>query len=285
MAKKVLGRGLKALIPETPRARAGYAELRIDVLQPGSEQPRARFDQNALEGLAASIREHGILQPLLVTDGGNGRFRILAGERRWRAAKKAGIERVPVVIRERVDEQAELEIALIENLQRRDLTPLEEARAYDHLRSMHGLSQAEVAERVGFQRSTIANSLRLLKLPENIQEMIEDGRVSAGHARALLSFLNDEDKSTWAEKVAKDGLSVRSLEREAAALRADRPPQVSPPPKTSKDPNICSAEKRLTHHLGSKVEIKTQKRGGKIIVSCTSRDELMRVFDLLLGSD
>ena len=282
MPKQALGRGLKALLPDTPHARAGFAEVAINTLRPNPRQPRAHFDEEAIDGLAQSIREHGILQPLLVTEDGSGGFVILAGERRWRAARKAGLERVPVVIRERVTEQAELEIALIENLQRRDLTPLEEARAYEN---HHGLSQAEVADRVGFNRSTVANALRLLKLPPEIQEMVEDGRLSAGHARALLSFSDDQQRISWALRVVQEGLSVRTVEREAAAGRDGTSPPQPAKPEAAADPNIRSAEGRLRQRLGTRVEIRTQKRGGKIVISCASHDELMRVFDLLLGDD
>jgi len=286
MARQALGRGLKALLPETPQGQAGFALIDIDRLIANPRQPRTMFESEGIKALAASILEHGVLQPLLVTEDAPGRYMILAGERRWRAAKKAGLERLPVVIREKVDGQLELELALVENLQRRDLTPLEEARAYEQLRTNRGLSQAKIAERVGIDRSTVANSLRLLKLPKTIQCQIEEGRVSAGHGRALLAFPSDAEMETWAEQVIREGLSVRALERAAAEVRADT--AVSTPPKkppVPKDPNILNAEERLTLKFGSRVEITKNKQGGKIVVSCSSHDELLHVFDLLIGDE
>ena len=286
MARKALGRGLKALLPETPQARAGFALIDINRLSANPEQPRTRFENEALETLAASIVEHGVLQPLLVSENGPGRFMILAGERRWRAAQKAGLERVPVVIREMVDGQLGLELALVENLQRRDLTPLEEARAYEQLRTDRGLSQAQIAERVGIDRSTVANALRLLRLPERIQNLIEDGRLSAGHGRALLAFAEETEMETWADRVASEGLSVRVVERAATdARKQDTSPRRQTKPTQPKDPNIVSAENKLTLKLGSKVEITKNKRGGKIVVSCSSHDQLLYVFDLLIGDE
>lgn len=283
MAKQALGRGLKALLPEAPSAKAGFAEVELSRLVPNPRQPRTTFDPKGMDELASSIAEHGVLQPLLVSEDGSGRYLILAGERRFRAAQKAGVERVPVVIRERVDGEKELELALVENLQRRDLTPLEEARAYETLRVDQGLSQAEIAERVGFERSSVANALRLLKLPESIQEQIEVGRLSAGHGRALLAFDSPAEMETWAKRVAEEGWSVRALERAAAASKQTKKTPSGGASKPPKDPNIVSAEKRLSLKIGTKVEIKKTARGGRIILSCSSQDELMRVFELLMG--
>ena len=199
---------------------------------------------------------------------------------------KAGLTRVPVVIREKVDGQLELELALVENLQRRDLTPLEEARAFEQLRAGRGLSQAQIAERVGIDRSTVANSLRLLKLPQRIQELVEEGRLSAGHGRALLAFPAEMEREAWADRVVADGLSVRALERAAAAAREDgsqpaRNKRITEP----KDPNILSAEKRLSLKIGARVEITKNQTGGRIVVTCSSHDELLRVFDLVIGDE
>ena len=165
-AKQALGRGLKALIPNTPKARSGLVEIPLDLLRPNPEQPRHTFDETALAELADSISRHGVLQPLLVSEDGAEGYVVIAGERRWRAARLAGLTTVPAVIRERLGARDELALALVENLQRRDLSPLEEARAFEHLRSEHGLSQAEIAAQVGMDRSTVANALRLLRLPE-----------------------------------------------------------------------------------------------------------------------
>jgi ParB family chromosome partitioning protein len=285
MAKQALGRGLKALIPETPLARAGLVEIPLDRLLPNPEQPRRFFDESSLEELAESIRRHGLLQPLLVSEAGAGGYVVIAGERRWRAARKAGLDKVPAVVREQLTAREDLALALVENLQRRDLTPLEEARAFEHLRSEYGLSQAEIAEQVGWNRSTVANALRLLRLPESIQGLVESGSLSAGHGRALLSFSSDQECLDWAERAAAEGLSVRDLERAAKAAgttaRATDTRRVPPP----KDPNLVAAEEKLSLKLGAPVEIRSRRRGGAIVITCRAQGDLMRVFDLLMGGE
>jgi len=287
-AKQALGRGLKALIPDTPIARAGFAEIPIDHLRPNPQQPRYHFDQEALEELAASIRLHGVLQPLLVSEDSPGQYLLITGERRWRAARLAGLATVPAVIRERITEEQQLELALVENLQRRDLTPLEESRAFEQLQSGLGLSQQEIADRVGMDRSTVANSLRLLKLPPEVQEMVERGELSAGHGRALLAFSDDTERCEWARRTAETGLSVRALERAAAEARgeakAGKRGESSRPPKP-RDPNLRAAEEKLALRLGAPVEIRPRRRGGTIVIACNEHDELMRVFDLLMGGE
>ncbi len=286
MAKRALGRGLKALLPDAPTAQAGFSLLEIGKLEANPRQPRTRFDPADLESLAESIRRHGILQPLLVSEEGGGRYLILAGERRWRAAQIAGLDRVPAVIREKVDDQVELELALVENLQRRDLTPFEEARAYEHLRADRGLSTAEIARRVGIDRSTVSNALRLLRLPDEVQGLIEAGELSAGHGRALLAFGSDELRIEWARRAAADGVSVRDLERAAAGARETREEKARGSAKRAeRDPNIKNAEKRLSLRFGVDVEIKTKKQGGRIVLTCSDDDELTRVFDLLIGEE
>lgn len=284
MSKQALGRGLKALIPDTPRARTGLVEIPVDRIEPNPSQPRRRFSVEDLEELAASIREHGVLQPLLVSEGVPGRYVLVAGERRWRAARMAGLATVPAVIRERLGHDHLLELALVENLQRRDLTPIEEARAFEQLQTGLGLAQAEIAARVGIDRSTVANALRLLRLPAEVQEWVEEGALSAGHARALLSFTDDPERVAWGRRAIETGLSVRDLERAAAEnreLRDDRErrPRVVAP----RDPNIRSAEEKLSLRLGAKVEIKTRRRGGVIVIRCADQAELMRVYDQLMG--
>jgi ParB family chromosome partitioning protein len=282
MAKKALGRGLKALIPDTPRARSGLAEIPLDQLHPNPEQPRRSFDETALSELADSIRIHGVLQPLLVSEDAPGSYVVIAGERRWRAAKAAGLATVPAVIRERLGPKDELALALVENIQRRDLSALEEARAFEHLRSEHGLSQSEIADQVGRDRSTVANALRLLRLPEPVQELIESGRLSAGHGRALLAFGDDTARLEWARRAVKTGMSVREIERTAAddRIRTATPRK----PRPSKDPNLVAAEEKLSLHLGAKVAIRARRDGGgSVVIDCGGADELMRVFDLLMG--
>jgi ParB family chromosome partitioning protein len=285
-AKQALGRGLKALIPETPHARAGYAEIPLDRLRANPQQPRHRFDRDSLEELAASIRVHGVLQPLLVSEERRGRYVLITGERRWRAARLAGLATVPAVIRERVEDAQQLELALVENLQRRDLTPLEESRAFDHLRSSLGLSQQEIAARVGMDRSTVANALRLLKLPAEVQEMVERGELSAGHGRALLAFAENATQIEWAQRTIAAGLSVRALEQAAADDRGDRESgkkKKARNARTARDPNLRAAEEKLMLRLGAPVEIRPRRRGGTIMITCSDQDELMRVFDLLMG--
>ena len=284
-AKQALGRGLKALIPETPRARAGLAEIPVKQLHPNPHQPRHRFDEQALAELAASIRRYGVLQPLLVSEDGLDRYLLIIGERRWRAARMAGLATIPAVIRERLTDSEQLEVALVENLQRRDLTPLEEARAFDHLRTSLGLSQAEIAERVAMDRSTVANSLRLLKLPTEVQELVERGDLSAGHGRTLLAFDGDGTQCEWARRAAATGLSVRELERAAAAARDGAGPKRRARARSVKDPNLSAAEGKLALRLGTPVEIQTRRRGGRIVISCSNQEELVRVFDLLMGGE
>ena len=285
-AKQALGRGLKALIPDTPQARAGLTEIPLDRLRANPQQPRHNLDDEALGKLAESIRLHGVLQPLLVSEDGPDRYLLITGERRWRAAKLAGLDTVPAVIRERLEDAEQLELALVENLQRRDLTPLEEAQAFEHLRANRGLSQAAIAERVGMDRSTVANSLRLLKLPVDVQEMVERGDLTAGHGRALLAFSDDATRRAWAQRVAETGLSVRELERAAAAAREEpgRKKRGSSRPLT-RDPNLMAAEEKLAMRLGAPVAIRLRRRGGNIVISCSDQTELMRVFDLLMGGE
>ena len=283
-AKQALGRGLKALIPDTPRAREGFAEIPIDQLRPNPRQPRHRFDDEALAELASSIQRHGVLQPLLVSEDGPERYLLVTGERRWRASRIAGLTVVPAVIRERLEDADQLELALVENLQRRDLTPLEEARAFEHLRKSLGLSQAEIATRVGMDRSTIANSLRLLKLPAVVQELVEGGDLSAGHGRALLAFADDDDRLLWASRAVEEALSVRDVERAAhdARSKSSAPRRKTAP---ARDPNLVAAEEKLSLRLGAPVEITSRGQRGRIVISATGQDELVRLFDLLMGGE
>jgi ParB family chromosome partitioning protein len=284
--RPALGRGLRALIPDTPRARSGLAEIPLHLIRPNPAQPRSRFDPVALEELARSVAANGVLQPLLVTEDGEGGYLLIAGERRLRAAERAGLAAVPAVIRERLGEDRHLELALVENLQRRDLTPLEEARAFESLRVRFGLSQEDIAGRVGVDRSTVANALRLLRLDPAVQAMVEEGQLSAGHARALLAIDGDEERRRWADRAARQGLSVRELERVAAAARggAVRRGRASSG-RPGKDPNLEDAEEKLGLRLGARVEIRLNRRGGHIVISCPDQAELMRVFEVLMEAD
>ena len=285
VAKQALGRGLKALIPETPRARAGLAEIPIDHLRPNPHQPRQIFDDESLSELTASINRHGVLQPLLVSEDGSDRYLLITGERRWRAARRAGLRTVPAVIRERLEDSDQLELALVENIQRQDLTPLEEAHALDHLRTSLGLSQSEISARVGMNRSTVANSLRLLRLPREVQELVERGALTAGHGRTLLAFEGDRVRIEWANQTVAAGLSVRDLERAAAEARGETKKKKNQRPPATPDPNLMAAEEKLELRLGAKVEIRARRRGGRIVISCDGQGELMRVFDLLMGGE
>ncbi|MCG6962958.1 MAG: ParB/RepB/Spo0J family partition protein [Acidobacteria bacterium] len=283
--KQALGRGLKALIPDTPHARSGLAEIPLARIRPNPNQPRHRFDPAALDELAASIAEHGVLQPLLVAEDGGGGYVLVAGERRLRAAERAGLAVVPAVIRERLDDQGELALALVENLQRSDLTPLEAAHAFSHLRDVFGLSQEDIAKRVGIDRSTVSNALRLLKLEPEIQAMVDDGRIAAGHARALLAITEGADRLGWAQRAAAGAASVRDLERAGTAKRSKKAGAGARRQRRSVDPNLRAAEERLSLRLGARVEIRQRRRGSTILIDCRDQAELIRVFDRLMGEE
>ena len=282
--KRGLGRGLDALLsrPATAAVPAAAADepvttLPIDRLRPNRLQPRSLFDEQALEDLAASIRMQGIVQPLIVTPEGEGSYSIVAGERRWRAARRAGLESVPVVVREVVDDRQRLELALVENLQRSDLNPIEEAEAYLALQESFGLSQDEVATRVGKARPTVANALRLLKLPEEIRELLRAGRLTAGQARPLLA-LKPEEQVELGRRAAAQGLSAREVERLVAVPR----PPAAPKPPTPVEVHAAAAAETLTRRLQTKVEIQRKGKGGVLRLHFHSEEELMRLYDLLL---
>jgi ParB family transcriptional regulator, chromosome partitioning protein len=280
--KKALGRGLGALIPHKeaapPSAREGLVEVAIDRITPNPYQPRKTFHDEGIQELAASVKEHGIVQPLLVTKSGEGRFQLIAGERRFRAAKLAGLETVPVVVKDSVAGLDALEIALIENIQREDLNPIEEAIAYRQLHDEFGLTQEEVARRVGKERSTVANHIRLLKLPDKVKALVAEGQLSMGHARALLAVESPTQIVRLAERVVRDDLNVRQTE----ALVSPPPPK----PKKKEEPKdvfTADAEERLKKSLRTKVEIKRARRGGTIMIGFSSEDELIRLFESLTG--
>lgn len=283
--KRGLGRGLDALIPlpETPRTPPEVAgtvrTLPVGALKPNRLQPRSRFDDGELESLAESIRSQGLVQPLVVTMEADGSYSIVAGERRWRAARRAGLEEVPVIVRGALDDRARLELALVENLQRSDLNALEEAEAYLALHETFGLSQEEIAARVGKGRTTITNALRLLKLPPEIHELLRSGQLTAGQARPLLSLANREEQIALAGRAAREQLSARQLERLSAApaARAKRP-------QRQVEVNTAAAEEKLTRRLQTKVQIHRQGKGGHLRVYFHSEEELMRLYDLLMES-
>jgi ParB family transcriptional regulator, chromosome partitioning protein len=275
--RKALGRGLSALIPEPEGPAAPAAgEVPIDVLDPNPFQPRSTIDPTRLAELAASIRESGIVQPLLVRRRGE-RYEIIAGERRFRAAQSIGLATVPVTVREVADEHL-LELALVENIQREELNPIEEAQAFHRLQDEFRLSQEEIARRVGRDRTTIANTLRLLRLPRELREMVADARLDAGHARALLALDRAEDQVALGREAARKGLSVREVERRVALQRAPREAGGRP----RKDPNTRAAEERLRAALGARVEIARRGRSGQIRIVFAGEAELNRIFELLL---
>ncbi|HEV2722350.1 MAG TPA: ParB/RepB/Spo0J family partition protein [Thermoanaerobaculia bacterium] len=276
--KKVLGRGLGALIPQREHAAApsGLAEIPLTQISPNPYQPRRSFNEASIEELARSVREHGIVQPLVVTRAGDNRYKLIAGERRFRAAQKAGLSSVPAVIKEIAQEGDALQIALIENIQREDLNPMEEAMAYHQLHEEFGLTQEEISRRVGKERSTVANFLRLLKLPESVKKLLAAGQLSMGHARALLAIDSAKKQEQLAERVVKRNLNVRQTETLAA-------PKGEKKPEKEKDVFTRDAEEKLQRTLRTKVEIDRKRRGGVIHIRFGSEEELIRVVDDLMG--
>ncbi|HEY3348293.1 MAG TPA: ParB/RepB/Spo0J family partition protein [Thermoanaerobaculia bacterium] len=280
--KPALGRGLSALIPTAKPGReaGGLRTVPLALLDANRRQPRRRFDDEGLVELSRSIAKTGILQPVLVTREGE-RYRILAGERRVRAARLAGLTEVPVVVREGVADRDHLLIALVENVQRRDLTALEEAEAYRHLREDFGLTQEDVAERVGKDRATVANALRLLKLPASVREALEAGALTAGHARALLPLSSAADQESLAKEIVRRGLPVRAVEARVAALGKGGGGKKKK--HRAVDADTRDAELRLGRALGTKVEIRRKKRGGEVRISFYSEEELIGLFEKLSG--
>ena len=276
--KQALGRGLSALLPgrdEVPR-ETGAREVEIGRLVPNRFQPRREFSEGSLAELAASIREQGIVQPIVVTPRGE-KLEIVAGERRWRAAAIAGLTKVPVVWRERQSESDLLEAALVENLQREDLNPLDAAEAYARLKDEFRFSHERIAERVGKDRTTVTNALRLLKLPESVRGRIRSGLLSAGHARALVSLVSADDQERLAEEILRRGLSVRQTEKRVASfgsadkLRKER----------RRDPFTHDAEEKLSRRLRARVRIVRRRRGGRVEIAFASEDELIGLFERL----
>jgi len=281
--KRGLGRGLDALIQRpdvaegAERGEGGIRTLPVTALKPSRWQPRASFDEQELEALAASIRTQGLVQPLVVTLDSDGSYSIVAGERRWRAARRAGLEEVPVVVRNDLGDQARLELALVENLQRSDLNALEEAEAYAILQEKFGVSQEEIAVRVGKGRTTITNSLRLLKLPPEVRELLRGGRLTAGQARPLLALGDRDRQIALAEQAVREELSARQLEQLAAPPRERSKRQ---PRKV--EVHTAAAEEKLTRRLQTRVEIRRQGQGGRLQIHFHSEEELMRLYDLLM---
>jgi ParB family chromosome partitioning protein len=282
MNRKALGRGLGALLSSdrTIDLGAETSEVELNSIVPGPMQPRVNFDEAALASLAESIKTHGIVQPLLVRRRGE-EFELIAGERRWRAAKMAGLERVPVLVKEVADQDV-LEIALIENIQREDLNPIEEAQAYKRLIENVGLTQEALATRVGRDRSYITNYLRLLRLPDDLQQLVKDGRLSTGHARTILGISHEDLQRRLARQVIEGGLSVRATELLVQKATADRPARTARPQTV--DPNIRAAETKLRRALGTQVRILQVGNDGrgKVEISFFNNQDLDRIYDVLM---
>ena len=277
--RRALGRGLSALIRDLPSAVApgGALEVDLDLIEPNREQPRRDMDEQRLEALAASVRETGVLQPIVVRRGDAGKYEIVAGERRWRAAQRAGLLKVPVVVRDVPDEKR-LELALIENVQRENLNPIEEAGAYRKLAGEFGLTQEEIARAVGKDRATVANYQRLLALPEDVQTEIASGALSMGQARALAALPDAASQRRAAQDVLAGGLSVRATE--ALVKRLLEPPAAGKVPPVL-DVHTQAAVETLRVALGSRVDIVRRRRGGEIRIAFKSEDELQRLYEHL----
>ncbi len=296
--KKALGQGVDALLggedidislPEYSESNDGLSTLPLENLRPNPEQPRKNFNPDSISELADSIRQQGVIQPILVEESSEGDFLIIAGERRWRAAKEAGLEEVPVIVRSFTKEQ-KLEIALVENIQREDLSPLEEARAYYHLMDVMNLSQQEVADKVGKNRSTVANSLRLLKLPESIKSSMEEGNLTPGHARALLSVTNPADQQLLFHNIIKKELSVREAEKAATEMNRGHKGSTSEGSKKISsdsivDPEMISLEEQFIQALGTRVSLKGSFKKGKMEISWFNRTDLDRIYEIIVSGN
>ena len=292
-----LGRGLGALIPSggalSTAAGSSLTELPVAAIIPNRFQPREHFDEEALVSLTASIREMGVLQPILVRPAVDDQYEIIAGERRWRAAKRAGLQHIPAIVRE-VEDTAALEHALVENLHRQDLNPLEEAAAYQQLMEDFGLTQELVAQRVGRSRSAVANTLRLFQLPPSLQRMIADGRLSAGHARALLATPDRDLQEELADECLNRGLSVRDIEqlvRERLAPKVDPVPEPEPAaaptpgasrsPATLREPAVLELEELLSARLNTRVSVSLSGKRGRVVVEFADLDDLERIYRVI----
>ena len=280
--KPALGRGLSALLPGKNDGvpRGTTREVEIERLTAGRFQPRQAFPAESLAELALSIRAQGIVQPIVVVARGD-RFEIIAGERRWRAALQAGLATVPVVIREKASDRDLLEIALVENLQREDLNALEAAAAYFRLKEEFHLTQEDIARRVGKDRATVANSLRLLKLPASVREKVREGTLSAGHARALLALASPGDQETLSEEIVRRALSVRQTEKRVVTLSGGARVQR----EHRRDPFTRDAEEKLSRRLATRVRIVRRRRGGRVEIAFSSEEELIGLFDRLSGKN
>jgi ParB family chromosome partitioning protein len=283
MNRKALGKGLGALIPEAPpetedTGAGRVRQLSVETVERNKEQPRTRFNDDTLRELADSLMKHGVVQPIVVRPLPTGGYGLVVGERRLRAARLAGFETIPAIVRE-VGEEEALALALVENVQREDLNPIDEARGYEALMEIGGGGHAEVGERVGKDRSTVANALRLLELPLDIQEMLSSGELTSGHGRALLTVPTSADQLALARKAARVGLSVRELE---AAVRGRRKRKKTARRSRTTDPVLREWEERLQRTLGTQVRIERMGKEGTIRIEYYSEEDLERVLELIL---
>lgn len=279
--KTVLGRGLDALIPGGEKP-SGVSTIPVDRISRNPRQPRAYFNPDEMTELSVSIREHGVIQPLIVTTGLEpDSYILIAGERRWLAAKEAGLDQIPALVRE-VSDQQRLELALIENVQRADLSPLEEAEAYRQLAEDFGLSHEEISARVGKSRVAVTNTLRLLKLPQAVQQALAEGRISEGHARALLALPYPQAQEAALETILKDDLNVRQTEDLVRRLSGQR---ATPRARRALSPEFASLEERLRSKLGTRVRLNHRGKGGTVTISYYSEEELNALVEQLLGEE
>ncbi|HSG43744.1 MAG TPA: ParB/RepB/Spo0J family partition protein [Anaerolineales bacterium] len=279
--RKGLGKGLDALIPagetKTSGKGGGVTQVSVGLVQRNPRQPREKFDSEELDSLAASIREYGVIQPLVVSPGKNGVYILIAGERRLQASRKAGLKTVPVVIRTATDQQL-LELALIENVQRADLNPIEEAEAYLHLKNEFNLSDEAIATRVGKNRSTVANTMRLLNASAAVKQALVDGRITEGHARALLALSTAKAQEALLNKVINLDLSVRQTEALAGKYSGKK---TAPKKKAGKSPDVSDVERRISSSLGTRVALKHGKKGGTVTIYYYSDEELDSLLEKL----
>ena len=281
--RAALGKGLSALIPDAPEPAGGVLELDVDLLQPSAYQPRAHVEDSGLDDLARSIKANGVIQPIVAQKTG-ATYRIIAGERRWRAAQRAGLTRVPVVVRSvnEGEDRKLLEMALVENIQREDLNPIEEAKAYRRLAEEFGLTQDAISAAVGKDRSTVANTMRLLRLPEEVQHEVAGGRLSGGHARSLLALPDDAEQRRVGREIVARGLSVRETEALVKKLTA-APAPAGPAAPAQADVHTRAAEDKLKLKLGTRVRIVRRGTRGRIEIDFASEAELIRLYDTLAG--
>lgn len=286
MAKKGLGKGLESLFENDSMPalsedteKQETTEIKLSMIEPNPNQPRNYFDPESLEALAQSIAEHGLIQPITITPQKNGRYMIVAGERRWRAAKKAGLTSIPALIKELTDEEI-AKIALIENLQREDLNPIEEALGYKSLIDDYSLTQEAVSKIIGKSRSAVANSLRLLVLDDDIQKLLIDGSLTGGHARALLSVENENERKLFAKRIIEEGLNVRQAEALAKQLNKPKKKK-SKPAVDAYSIELDRLQERLSSGLGTKVKISHTQKRGKIEIEYYGNEDLERILNLI----